>query len=106
VKDILESRRSDDLRQNKPLRQHGPMPVDVLDLRGLKCPLPALFARRALARAAPGEAIAILADDPLAAVDVPHMCHAENHDVLAVEHLDSSVRLVLRRRGDPPSGAS
>jgi tRNA 2-thiouridine synthesizing protein A len=68
--------------------------------------LPALFARRALARAAPGEAITILADDLLAAVDVPHMCHAENHDVLAVERIDGSVRLVLRRRGDPPSGAA
>jgi tRNA 2-thiouridine synthesizing protein A len=75
-------------------------------LRGLKCPLPALFARRALARTAPGEAIAILADDPLAAVDVPHMCHEERHDVLAVERLDGSVRLVLRRRGDPLPGSS
>jgi tRNA 2-thiouridine synthesizing protein A len=68
--------------------------------------LPALFARRALARTAPGEAIAILADDPLAAVDVPHMCHEERHDVLAVERLDGSVRLVLRRRGDPLPGSS
>ena len=75
-------------------------------MRGLKCPLPALFARRALARTAPGEAIAILADDPLAAVDVPHMCHEERHDVLAVERLDGSVRLVLRRRGDPLPGSS
>lgn len=71
-------------------------------MRGLKCPLPALFARRALARAAPGEEIALLSDDPLAAVDVPHMCHEEGHDVLAVERLEGSVRLVLRRRGELP----
>jgi len=38
---------------------------EPLDLRGLKCPLPALFARRALARAAPGAEIAVVADDPL-----------------------------------------
>jgi tRNA 2-thiouridine synthesizing protein A len=76
-------------------------PTEVLDLRGLKCPLPALFARRALARAAPGGEIAIVSDDPLAAVDVPHMCHQEGHDVIAVERIDAGVRLVLRRRGSP-----
>ena len=48
---------------------------EPLDLRGLKCPLPALFARRALARATPGDEIEVTADDPLAAVDIPHMCH-------------------------------
>lgn len=75
------------------------MPAAVVDLRGLKCPLPALLARRTLARAAPGEEIVILCDDPMAAIDVPHMCHEEGHDVLAVERLEGSARLVLRRRG-------
>ena len=55
---------------------------EPLDLRGLKCPLPALFARRALARLAPGEEIEVMADDPLAAVDIPHMCHQEGHVVV------------------------
>jgi len=72
--------------------------MEVLDLRGLKCPLPALFARRALSRARAGQEIAVLSDDPLAAIDVPHMCHEEGHDVLAIERLDSAIRLVLRRR--------
>lgn len=71
--------------------------MKVLDLRGLKCPLPTLFTRRALSRAQAGEEIAVLSDDPLAAVDVPHMCHEEGHDVLAVERLDCATRLVLRR---------
>ena len=70
---------------------------DPLDLRGLKCPLPALFARRALARAAPGEEIAVTADDPLAAVDIPHMCHQEGHAVVSVARDGVLTRLVLRR---------
>ena len=45
-----------------------------LDLRGLKCPLPALMARRKLAALAPGETIWVLASDPLSVVDIPHMC--------------------------------
>jgi len=47
------------------------MDEEELDLRGLKCPLPALLARRALARARPGTTIMVLVDDPMAPIDVP-----------------------------------
>ncbi len=43
------------------------MAAEVLDLRGLKCPLPALFAKRALSRASAGAQIEILTDDPMGA---------------------------------------
>lgn len=52
---------------------------ETLDLRGLKCPLPALMTRKALARLAPGTALTVWADDPMAVVDIPHMCHGEGH---------------------------
>jgi tRNA 2-thiouridine synthesizing protein A len=68
-----------------------------LDLRGLKCPLPALLARRALTRVAAGTALEVLADDPLATLDVPHMCHQEGYDVLDVEAHSAHTRFVLRR---------
>ena len=56
-----------------------PMEED-LDLRGLKCPLPALMARRRLARACAGrDDLTVLASDPLAVVDIPHMCGEEGH---------------------------
>lgn len=48
---------------------------DPLDLRGLKCPLVVLKIRRAMAAVAPGGALAVVADDPLALLDVPVMCH-------------------------------
>jgi tRNA 2-thiouridine synthesizing protein A len=57
------------------------MDEDVLDLTGLKCPLPALMARRALARLAPGAIITVRTTDPLAVVDIPHMCASEGHHV-------------------------
>ena len=75
---------------------------EPLDLRGLKCPLPALFARRALARLAPGVELEVLADDPLAAVDIPHMCHQENHAVVRVTRDGDITRLVLRRGLNAP----
>ena len=68
-----------------------------LDLRGLKCPLPALMARRALARAPAGQEIAVVADDPLAEIDIPHMCRQEGYEVLRSERDGPAVRLVLRR---------
>ena len=52
---------------------------ETLDLRGLKCPLPALMTRKALARTAPGTMVTVLADDPMAVVDIPHMCHTHGH---------------------------
>ena len=48
---------------------------DPLDLLGLKCPLVVLKIRRAMAAVAPGGALAVVADDPLALLDVPVMCH-------------------------------
>jgi tRNA 2-thiouridine synthesizing protein A len=71
--------------------------MQKLDLRGLKCPLPALMARRALLRASPGVEIEFVSDDPLAAVDIPHMCREQGYDVLALERHPASTRLVLRR---------
>ncbi|MCU1386476.1 MAG: SirA family protein [Acidobacteria bacterium] len=52
---------------------------ETLDLRGLKCPLPALMTRKALAKLAPGTALTVLADDPMAVVDIPHMSHTCGH---------------------------
>ncbi len=68
-----------------------------LDLRGLKCPLPALFARRALERAAPGAEIEVLADDPMAKIDVPHMCRQEGYAVVSQGEDAAGSRFVLRK---------
>jgi tRNA 2-thiouridine synthesizing protein A len=73
------------------------METDVLDLRGLKCPLPALFARRALQRSAAGQIVVLLTDDPMAPIDVAHMCRQEGYEVLAIEKLKDATRLRLRR---------
>jgi tRNA 2-thiouridine synthesizing protein A len=70
---------------------------ESLDLRGLKCPMPALLAKKALARLAPGTALKVLADDPMSAVDIPHMCHGEGHAVDSVASREGYSEFVLRR---------
>jgi tRNA 2-thiouridine synthesizing protein A len=71
--------------------------MEVLDLRGLKCPLPALFAKRALSRTRAGTQIEILTDDPMAPIDVPHMCRHEGFEVVALTRDGDEARMVLRR---------
>jgi tRNA 2-thiouridine synthesizing protein A len=71
---------------------------ETLDLRGLKCPLPAMLTRKALARLSAGAALIVLADDPLAAMDIPHMCHGEGHTVDSVTSRDGYNEFALRRK--------
>ena len=53
----------------------------VLDLRGLKCPLPVLRTRKALRSLGIGCELVVLCTDPFAAVDIPHLV-GEEGDVL------------------------
>ncbi len=47
-----------------------------LDLSGLACPLPVLRVRKALASAAPGDSFVVRVTDPMAQVDLPHLCQS------------------------------
>lgn len=78
----------------------------IVDLRGLKCPLPALLAKKALAKAAPGAVLTILADDPLAAVDIPHMCHGEGHGLDGIVQADGHYVFTIRRGPARPAADS
>jgi tRNA 2-thiouridine synthesizing protein A len=44
-----------------------------IDLRGLKCPLPALRARKALSSLKSGDILIAECTDPLAAIDIPNL---------------------------------
>jgi tRNA 2-thiouridine synthesizing protein A len=49
------------------------MAEKTINLRGLKCPLPALKARKLLAKMAAGEVLEIECTDPLTAIDIPNL---------------------------------
>ncbi len=67
-------------------------------MRGLKCPLPAMLAKKALALLSPGTVVTVLADDPLAMVDIPHMCHDEGHAVESVATRGGYTEFALKVR--------
>jgi tRNA 2-thiouridine synthesizing protein A len=54
----------------------------LVDARGHRCPVPTLRLRRALEAAAPGARVRLLADDPLARIDVPHFAAQSGAEVL------------------------
>jgi tRNA 2-thiouridine synthesizing protein A len=53
-----------------------------IDAQGLRCPLPVLRLRQRLADLQPGQVVRLLADDPMAAIDVPHFCAETGHSVI------------------------
>jgi tRNA 2-thiouridine synthesizing protein A len=60
------------------------MPSDeiLVDARGHRCPVPTLRLRRALEDAPAGAKVRLLADDPLARIDVPHFAAEAGFTVL------------------------
>jgi tRNA 2-thiouridine synthesizing protein A len=53
-----------------------------LDVTGLLCPLPVLRARKRLAAMPVGAILRLRASDPMSAIDVPHFCAEQGHDLL------------------------
>ena len=49
------------------------MAEKILNLRGLKCPLPALRARKALSALQAGDMLIAECTDPLTAIDIPNL---------------------------------
>jgi tRNA 2-thiouridine synthesizing protein A len=55
----------------------------VLDLKGLKCPLPVLKTRKRLQSLTVGQRLQVETTDPLAVIDIPHMCAEDGHRLIS-----------------------
>src|SRR6266851_3317508 len=80
------------------------MAEQTLDLRGLRCPLPALKARKVLGKLVPGDALVLECTDPLTAIDIPNLVR-ETGDVLE-SNSESPGLLVFRIRKAGAAGRS
>ena len=56
----------------------------LVDARGHRCPVPTLRLRRALEESAPGAHVRLLADDPMARIDVPHFAASAGATVVEI----------------------
>jgi tRNA 2-thiouridine synthesizing protein A len=77
----------------------------LVDARGHRCPVPTLRLRRALAAAPAGAVIALLADDPLAGLDVPHFAAGAGCIVLDQRREGGVWRFRVRRDASARDGA-
>jgi tRNA 2-thiouridine synthesizing protein A len=71
-----------------------------LDLRGLKCPLPALRTRKALATAPPGTLVVVECTDPMATIDLPNLARETGDIFESQSDAGAYQEFRIRRAGD------
>lgn len=69
----------------------------LVDARGHRCPTPTLRLRRAAERAPAGARIRLLADDPMAKIDVPHFAAQAGLTVLEAGEAAGVLSFLLTR---------
>jgi len=69
----------------------------LVDARGHRCPVPTLRLRRALERAPNGARVRLLADDPLARIDVPHFAAQAGVTLVAVEDMEGGFSFLIEK---------
>ena len=74
------------------------MTEKLMNLRGLKCPLPALRVRKMLSGLKAGDLVVAECTDPLAAIDIPNLLR-ETGDILeAKAKADGVLTFRIRKR--------
>nr|WP_101131958.1 sulfurtransferase TusA family protein [Neisseria meningitidis] len=74
------------------------MNSETLDVTGLKCPLPILRAKKALAQMQQGDVLTVLATDGGAPGDFEAFCRQTGHVLLDSSEQDGVFRLVVKHK--------
>jgi tRNA 2-thiouridine synthesizing protein A len=70
----------------------------IMNLRGLKCPLPALRARKALSDMASGDLLIIECTDPLTTIDIPNLLNQTGDTLEDTSRADKVITFRIRKR--------
>jgi len=71
--------------------------ANVLDLKGLLCPMPIVKMAKAIKEVEPGQTIEGLATDPGVMADIPAWCRTTGNELVSLEKQDKQFRFVIRR---------
>jgi tRNA 2-thiouridine synthesizing protein A len=74
------------------------MAEKTINLRGLKCPLPALRTKKALAALQSGDRLTIECTDRLTAIDIPNLLRATGDTLEANSAADGLLVFHIRKR--------
>lgn len=70
---------------------------DILDLKGLNCPLPVLRTKKAMKSVAKGEILTVEATDPAAMRDISGLCETAGFTLLSAEERDGVFVFEIRQ---------
>jgi tRNA 2-thiouridine synthesizing protein A len=70
----------------------------IINLRGLKCPLPALRARKALGGMKSGEVLVAECTDPLTVIDIPNLLNQTGDLLVETARTDELITFRIRKR--------
>ena len=73
------------------------MTETTINLRGLKCPLPALRTKKVLKGMAAGDVIVVECNDPLAAIDIPNLINQTGDVLEATERAEDVITFRIRK---------
>lgn len=74
------------------------MAETLVDARGHRCPVPTLRLRRALEGLGAGAVVRLLADDPMAKIDVPHFAAEAGHELMEAAEEAGELSFRVRKR--------
>jgi tRNA 2-thiouridine synthesizing protein A len=73
--------------------------AELLDARGLACPLPVLKAKKAIRKVAPGGLLKVLSTDSSSVADFQAFCEVTGHSLESQSELDGVFEFLLRAKG-------
>ncbi len=76
----------------------GEMAEKIINLRGLKCPLPALRVRKALTGLASGDLLVAECTDPLTEIDIPNLINQTGDEITGTARADEVITFRIRKR--------
>jgi len=73
----------------------------IVDARGHRCPTPSLKLQKAMREVAPGTRLTLLATDPMARIDVPHLMAGLGGGVISIEEADGVLTIEVETPAAP-----
>jgi tRNA 2-thiouridine synthesizing protein A len=79
------------------------MATTILDLTGLKCPLPALKTRKALKLLKRGDVLEVHCTDPLSVIDIPNLIRQTGDKVEIAERNAQRIVFLIEKTAEVPA---
>jgi tRNA 2-thiouridine synthesizing protein A len=81
-------------------------PVQTLDMKGMNCPMPLIWARNMIDMLAPGETLEVLATDPGTIRDFKAYASSTGHELVEWSEARGQIRILMRKSLAPVTPAA